>query len=42
MTPFSWLLDAAIADSVYRLTANRKRPYDARLDERIAVARARR
>ncbi|MBK1819582.1 NCS1 family nucleobase:cation symporter-1 [Burkholderia orbicola] len=41
MTPFSWLLGAAIAGSVYWLLADRKRIYEARSGEHIAVACAR-
>ncbi|WP_269199608.1 hypothetical protein [Burkholderia territorii] len=41
MAPFPRLLDAAIADTVFRLTADRKRQCDARPDEYIAVACAR-
>lgn len=38
MTPFSWLLGAAIAGSVYWLLADRNRHYEARSGESIAVA----
>ncbi|MDN7854420.1 NCS1 family nucleobase:cation symporter-1 [Burkholderia cepacia] len=38
MTPFSWLLGAAIAGSVYWLLADRKRQYEERSGEPIAVA----
>ena len=38
LTPSSWLLGAAIAGSVYWLTADRKRQYDERSGEHIAVA----
>ncbi|MCA3841365.1 cytosine permease, partial [Burkholderia sp.] len=38
MTPFSWLLGAAIAGSVYWLLADRKRQYEERSGEHIAVA----
>ncbi|WP_155747342.1 hypothetical protein [Burkholderia territorii] len=40
-TPFRRLLDAAIAGHVYRLTADRKRQYDACRDDHIGGACAR-